>query len=221
MLFIISLRVILSVSANAIQKRLLLDGNRVTQTWILTYAFMLPISIIAALFNYSNGGLPFWRDILIGGFLDAIGNLAMVAALRGTDISIFGPLNAIRPIIALLSGWIFLAEAPTAAGLAGIAITIVGAFILFGGDSHSEKLPRRELLKLLILRAAGISLGAFGAVFLKRAALTTSAQMTVAAHDITTIPPKPIPKSYDQRFIELEARVQALEHPNSTPVITP
>jgi drug/metabolite transporter (DMT)-like permease len=181
MLLIISLRVLLSVSANAIQKRLLLDGNRVTQTWILTYAFMLPIAIVAALFNPTNATSPFWRDILIGGFLDAIGNLAMVAALRGTDISIFGPLNAIRPIIALLSGWIFLAEAPTAAGLAGIAITIVGALILFGGKSHTEKIPGRELLKLLLLRAAGISLGAFGAVFLKRAALTTSAPMTVAA----------------------------------------
>src|SRR6188768_1278150 len=99
MLPVILIRVVLSVSANAIQKRLLLDGNRVSQTWILTYALMLPLALVATAFNWTNPTLPFWRDILIGGFLDAIGNLAMVAALRGTDISIFGPLNAIRPII--------------------------------------------------------------------------------------------------------------------------
>jgi uncharacterized membrane protein len=180
MLFLISIRVILSVSANAIQKRLLLDGNRVTQTWILTYAFMLPIAVVATFIYPSSPTPAFWRDILIGGVLDAIGNLAMVAALRGTDLSIFGPLNAIRPILALFAGSIFLAEIPTTAGLVGILITIAGAFILFGGKTDSQKLPQRELLKLLLLRTAGISLGAIGAVFLKRAALTNTAAMTVA-----------------------------------------
>jgi drug/metabolite transporter (DMT)-like permease len=105
----------------------------------------------------------------------------MVAALRGTDLSIFGPLNAIRPVLALFGGWFFLSEEPTAAGIAGMAVTIAGAFILFGGDSQKQKIPQRELLKLLLLRSAGISLGTFGAVFLKRAALTTSAEATVAA----------------------------------------
>ena len=143
---------------------------------------MLPIACIGALAGTSGAPAPsFWRDVAIGGFLDAIGNLAMVAALRGTDLSIFGPLNSIRPILALFGGWYFLAEAPTAAGIAGIALTIAGAFILFGGDSSAPKVPRNELLKLLLLRTAGISLGAFGAVFLKRAALTTSAEATVAA----------------------------------------
>ena len=182
MLPVIVIRCVLSVGANAIQKRLLLDGNRVTQTWILTYAFMLPIALVAAIACTANApSHSFWRDIAIGGFLDAIGNLAMVAALRGTDISIFGPLNAIRPILALFGGWFFLNEEPTAAGVVGMVVTIGGAFILFGGDSQTQKLPQRELLKLLLLRSAGISLGAFGAVFLKRAALTTSAEATVAA----------------------------------------
>jgi hypothetical protein len=87
MLFIILLRVTLSVSANAIQKRLLLDGARVNQAWILTYALMLGPATIAAAIRSEGGGAAFWRDILIGGGLDAIGNLAMVAALRGTDLS--------------------------------------------------------------------------------------------------------------------------------------
>jgi drug/metabolite transporter (DMT)-like permease len=182
MLPVILIRCVLSVSANAIQKRLLLDGNRVTQTWILTYGFMLPIGCVAAVAcTASIPTFPFWRDVFIGGFLDAIGNLAMVAALRGTDLSIFGPLNAIRPVLALFGGWLFLSEAPTIAGVVGMTVTIAGAFILFGGDLEKQKIPQRELFKLLLLRSAGISLGAFGAVFLKRAAITTSAEATVAA----------------------------------------
>jgi hypothetical protein len=34
---------------------------------------------------------------------------------------------------------------------------------------------------------------------------------TVAAHDVTTLPPKPIQKTHDQRFAELEARITTLE----------
>jgi uncharacterized membrane protein len=181
MLPIILVRCVLSVAANAIQKRLILDGSRITQTWILTYSFMLPISIIAALIHSQPTTFPFWRDVLIGGVLDAIGNLAMVAALRGTDLSIFGPLNSIRPILALAFGSIFLAEVPTTAGLLGIVITIAGGFVLFGGKTESQKIPRREMIKLLVLRTAGISLGAIGAVFLKRAALTNTAAATVSA----------------------------------------
>ena len=182
MAFIILLRVVLSVSANAVQKRLLLNGAGVNQTWILTYALMLGPAILAASFRPAGGGTLFWRDILLGGGLDAIGNLAMVAALRGTDLSIFGPLNALRPILALAAGWIFLREAPTAPGLAGIGITFLGALILFGGQS-AEKTPDQlsHFWRMLFLRITGLSLGTIGAVFLKRAALQSSAEMTVAA----------------------------------------
>ena len=34
---------------------------------------------------------------------------------------------------------------------------------------------------------------------------------TIAAHDVTTLPPKPIPKTFDQRIAELEVRIIALE----------
>lgn len=182
MLFIILLRVILSVSASAIQKRLLLDGARVNQTWVLTYSLMLGPAAIATAFRPSELSTAFWRDILIGGGLDAIGNLAMVAALRGTDLSIFGPLNALRPIIALGAGWLFLRESPTSAGLAGIGLVFLGALVLFGGKRETaQPMSRRELWKMLALRTAGLSLGTIGAVFLKRAALVSSPEQTVAA----------------------------------------
>lgn len=179
---IILVRVILSVSANAVQKRLLLNGAGVSQTWILTYSLMLLPAGLAAALRPEVHSLTFWRDILLGGGLDAIGNLAMVAALRGTDISIFGPLNALRPILALLFGWIFLSEIPTRGGAIGIAVTFAGALTLFSGDRRgAANLNRTRLARMLTLRIAGLSLGTIGAVFLKRAALVSSAEVTVAA----------------------------------------
>lgn len=177
---IIFFRVVLSVSANAVQKRLLLDRAGVNQTWILTYLIILGPAMAAALLKSAPRNTSFWSDIVIGGALDAIGNLAMVAALRSTDISVFGPLNALRPILALLFGWLFLAESPTPVGLCGVAITVAGGVILFSGD---EKRPVNEasIWKAVFLRVLGLSLGVIGAVFLKRAAMVSSAETTVAA----------------------------------------
>ena len=182
MALIILLRVILSVSATAVQKRLLLDRAGVNQTWILTYAIMLLPAAALALPRLTSIPATFWRDILIGGGLDAIGNLAMVAALRGTDLSIFGPLNALRPILALLFGWLFLAENPTPVGMLGVAITVGGGVILFSGGAgeHPVK-PHASIWKPILLRTLGLSLGVIGAVFLKRAAMVSSAEVTVAA----------------------------------------
>lgn len=179
---IILLRVILSVSATAVQKRLLLDRAGVNHTWILTYSIMLLPATALALPRITSISSTFWRDILIGGGLDAIGNLAMVAALRGSDLSIFGPLNALRPILALLFGWLFLAENPTPIGMLGVAITVGGGVILFsGGAGKHPTHTRASIWKPLLLRTFGLSLGVIGAVFLKRAAMVSSAEVTVAA----------------------------------------
>jgi drug/metabolite transporter (DMT)-like permease len=179
--FIILVRVVLSVSASAVQKRLLLDRAGVNHTWILTYCLMLIPAVLLAIIRPAEIGREFWTNILIGGGLDAFGNLAMVAALRGTDLSIFGPLNALRPILALFFGWFFLSEAPTAIGLVGVVTTVLGGVVLFSGNDRSSIPSFRSMWKLLALRILGLSLGVAGAVFLKRAAMVSSAQNTVAA----------------------------------------
>lgn len=118
----------------------------------------------------------FWIDSMLGGVLDALGNLAMLAALRATDLSVFGPLNAIRPILALFFGWIFLNESPTGAGVLGILITAAGTIIVLKEDGAAAKKP----LKAIAWRLLGFALSTAASVFLKRASLTVSAEMTLA-----------------------------------------
>lgn len=174
-------RVVLSVSGNALQKRLLLDGLRVTPMWVATYGLMLAPGLVLAALQPAGISSAFWGNVLLGGLLDATGNLAMVAALRVTDLSIFGPLNAFRPILALLFGWLFLKETPTAGGALGVGITVAGMLILFGGTSRDgSKSGYGRAIRALAFRLSGIALSTIGAVFLKRAALAGSAELTLA-----------------------------------------
>src|SRR5690348_3359339 len=106
------------------------------------------------------------------------GNLAMVAALRSTDLSIFGPLNAFRPILALLFGWVFLGEKPTGIGAVGVVIIMSRTVLLF---SKNEAVRFGVRLRTFSLRLLGLSLSTIGAVFLKRAALEGCAELTLCA----------------------------------------
>lgn len=181
MAWLILLRVTLSVSASAVQKRLLLDRAGVYHTWILTYALMLVPAVLLATGGSGASNPLFWRDILIGGGLDAIGNLAMIAALRTTDLSVFGPLNALRPVLALLFGWLFLGESPPLLGVVGVGITVAGGIVLFSDGNAHGRVRFAELWRALALRVTGLSLGVVGAVFLKRAVVQSTPMVTVAA----------------------------------------
>jgi uncharacterized membrane protein len=180
MLWFIISRVLLSVSANAVQKRLLLAGIRITPMWFATYALMLLPALLLCATQSLSVPREFWLSAILAGLLDAAGNLAMVGALRSTDLSLFGPLNAFRPVIALAFGWLFLRETPSALGGVGVVVTVAGALILFGKPALGEAEARRTW-KVLALRLSGLSLSTLGAVFLKRAALVATAELTLGA----------------------------------------
>jgi drug/metabolite transporter (DMT)-like permease len=146
--------------------------------WTVTYALMLPLALIAAAVTWAPPPQSFWWDSLLGGVLDALGNLAMIAALRSADLSVFGPLNAIRPILALLFGWILLRETPNGAGAVGILITVVGACVVLK-DDQQKGAPRSGVWAVLGFRSLGFALSTAASVFLKRAATTVSAEMTL------------------------------------------
>ena len=159
------------MTANALQKQLVRDGVPVRRLWLATHAWMLLPALAIAAFQPFPVSIGFWRDAAIAGLLDALGNLAMVAALRSTDLSVFGPLNALRPLLALAFGWMFLGEHPTAIGLAGVGVTAGGAaWLLAGRDATAGKRDPGGLATLVGLRVVGLALSSVGAVFLKRAA---------------------------------------------------
>jgi drug/metabolite transporter (DMT)-like permease len=171
-------RVLFSATASALQKKLTLSGVETIRLWRVTYALMgVPAALALAVSWRGSVNAQFWQNAILAGLLDALGNLAMVAALRSSDLSIFGPLNGFRPVLALLFGWVFLGEQPTALGALGVGLTIIGVALLLRDEDGNPS--ARATWRILALRALGLSLSTFAAVFLKRATLAGSTGLTL------------------------------------------
>lgn len=169
-----------SVWASILQKRLLSAGTDTGRLWLVTYGYLvLPAALVLACFAAPTEP-EFWRNALLAAVFDVAGNLAMATALRVTDLSLFGPLNAFRPALAWLAGWIFLGEIPTPGGLAGVVVLMLGAFwLLTPSTSWPGVSLVRDRIQAAAWRLAGLGLSTIGAVFLKRATRSGSPELTL------------------------------------------
>ena len=61
--------------------------------------------------------------------------MLLVAALRRTDLSILGPINAYKAVVSLALGVVVLGEIPSAAGLAGVLLIVAGSAVVANGGS--------------------------------------------------------------------------------------
>ncbi|MBL9172982.1 MAG: EamA family transporter [Verrucomicrobiales bacterium] len=179
-LFCLAGRLLGSVTASVLQKRLLSVGMGTGRLWLVTYGCLLAPAVAILAASRGTAGPEFWTAALLAALLDVAGNVAMASALRDTDLSIFGPLNAFRPALAWIAGWWFLGEHPTATGIAGVIILTLGALWLLrpnpaaGGPDEGA-----GHLRAAAWRLAGLALSTAGAVFLKRATLAGSVETTL------------------------------------------
>ncbi|HOX29027.1 MAG TPA: EamA/RhaT family transporter, partial [bacterium] len=109
-----------------------------------------------------------------------LGMVFVMLAIGVTDLSIYGPLNAYKPAIALALGAVFLGEEPNAAGLAGVAVIVAGsAFLSYAPGNGETHLGRNLLSKGVWFRLLSILLFCIGVIFLKKAVLVSSAFVTL------------------------------------------
>jgi uncharacterized membrane protein len=114
----------------------------------------------------------FWRNMVPCAGLAVASNLLLVQALRLTDLSILGPLNAYKSVISLVLGIFLIGELPSATGLAGILLIVAGSLCIIDRQTNQ---PHRQALSTFLrdrgvqLRFAALVLSATEAVFLKRA----------------------------------------------------
>ena len=182
-------RAFLSASASTLQKRLTLDGLRGAEIWRITYAWMsLPALVALTLTMKEPVHAGFWRDAALAGLLDALGNLAMLAALASTDLSVFGPLNGFRPVLALAFGWAFLGERVSWHGGLGVGVTVLGAALLLT-NPRGGKTPRTAAAwKTVGLRALGLALSTLASVPFKRALLAGPSGATLGVWILCGLP---------------------------------
>jgi drug/metabolite transporter (DMT)-like permease len=182
-------RVSLSAFASALQKRLTLDGMSGARVWRVTYAWMsLPaaLALMMALRQPLHAG--FWRDAALAGVIDALGNLAMLAALSSTDLSVFGPLNGLRPVLAMAFGWAFLGERVSWNGGLGVGITVLGAALLLSPSRGGRRPWTEAAWRSGGWRLLGLALSTLASVFFKRALFSGSNGATLGVWILCGLP---------------------------------
>jgi drug/metabolite transporter (DMT)-like permease len=135
--------------------------------------FFVPIPVSA----------EFWTSISLCALLAVAANTLIVQALKLSDLSILGPINAWKPIVSLLPGMLLLHEFPGWLGLCGIFLIIAGSYLVL--DRPNGEPMRRFRMRFLTdkgiqCRFAALVLSGVEAVFLKKALLASSPAATFA-----------------------------------------
>jgi drug/metabolite transporter (DMT)-like permease len=177
------IRIVANPVSNVFQK--ILSQRGASPLFILFSVFAALSVLTAPLWIRGLWPLPweFWWAITLSAILAVSGNALLIGALRLSDLSILGPINALKPVVSLVPGMILLGERPSRMGLAGILVVVVGSLLLSGPDSRgtSGGLLRDRGVQL---RLAALALSALEAVFLKRAILAANVPATFGAWSV-------------------------------------
>lgn len=189
------LRVAANPAANVFQKQLAQRAAHPLFIIGITHALLtlatLPILAAGAGTRSLALAPAFWINISVCAVLAVAGNVLLVYALRSSDLSVLGPINAYRAVLSLALGVFLLGEVPTAFGLAGVLLIVAGSAVVVDrvpGQTHRTALGRLFLEPGVQLRLGAMLLSATEAVFLKRAILLSSPVITFLFWAILGLP---------------------------------
>jgi len=176
----IAVRIVANPLSNVFQK--LLASDRATPLFVigLTHGLLaIPCAGFCCLWP-----LPvepaFWLNMTVCAVLALAGNVCIVQALKTSDLSILGPVNAYKSIVSLVPGALLLHEIPGPMALAGIALIVTGSYLIVdrprGANRNAFVLFFSD--RGVQYRLAALVLSATEAVFLKRALLAGSPLVT-------------------------------------------
>lgn len=184
MVFIfVLLRIACNAWLNVLQKRAL---QHLSTSLLVAATFMLlAVLTLPFLYFYSFENLPaaFWVNMLLVVALDIPGNFFLVKSVGLADLSLIGPLNAYKPVVALLLGLVFLAEIPSLQGWIGVAIIMCGSLLLApkGESSCSTQTKAAGQRHGAWFRLLALLCTASASIFLKAAINASSAMHTFLA----------------------------------------
>lgn len=132
--YAVILRILSNPIANVIQKKLTSGfGSFYVNT--ITYAGLLFCSI--PFITHQELSYSVWVYGIIGGLLGALGNAFLIKSLSLGDLSVLGPINAYKAVIAMVLGMFILHEIPSVTGILATILIIIGSYFIF--DTVEEK----------------------------------------------------------------------------------
>ena len=87
--------------------------------------------------TFDRNGSAKWGWMLAACILEMPGNWLLLRSLQRTDLSIYGPLNCLKPVVSVLLAMIVLSEFPSLVGWVGMLIVLAGTFFLADSNWRS------------------------------------------------------------------------------------
>ena len=181
---VVIVRVLANPVSNVLQKILTRRGAGALFVILVTHLVLGVVCWPVVVAGVGHGvPVGFWRDMGVVAVLTVAGNALLVQAVRLTDLSVLGPVNAYKSIISLVPGMILLGEFPGVMGLAGMGLIVGGSYFIV--DKRVDRPGRNVFVRFFTERGvqyrfAAMALAATEAVFLKRALLASSPLLTFA-----------------------------------------
>lgn len=80
--------------------------------------------------KFSQVDSIFWQNVAIAAFIGIFLNIAYFNAIKKAPISLLAPMSAVTPLVATISGFLFLSEHTSSIKFFGILLIVVGAYLL-------------------------------------------------------------------------------------------
>lgn len=170
-MFWISLAVLLRITSNSLlnvgQKKLSLAYSPFFtnfNTYFILFLVCVPLFLLVYLKSFTFE-MFVWS--FVGGFFGALGNVFLISALRYGELSVLGPVNSYKPIVALMVGIFLIGEIPGLVSLFGMLVVIAGSYIVFDTvkEGFSPALLKRKDIQFRIF---ALVFSAIEAVFIKK-----------------------------------------------------
>ena len=175
--FFVVVRILANPISNVFQKQL--AERSASPIFIIGSVHACLALVCGPLWLFRATPVPYdvWLNMLAAATLAVSGNTLLVYALRSTDLSILGPVNAYKSVVGLILAIFLIGEYPSAAGMAGVLLIVAGSYVVV--DRQVDQ-PAHNAFVLFFrergvqLRFAALILAAAEAVFLKRAIVLSS-----------------------------------------------
>lgn len=174
---VVAVRIIANPFSNVFQKWLTGRGVSATGVVCATHGLLSLLCLPVLCFELPPLTSAFWGNMAIGAVLTVVGNVLIVQAVKMSDLSVLGPINAYKSVVSLVPGMLWLQEYPGPMGLAGIGLIIVGSYFVV--DRNVAEPERNAFVRFfrdrgIQYRFAALVLSAIEAVFFKRALLAST-----------------------------------------------
>jgi len=170
-MFVTSIAVLIRIFSNSLanvyQKQLAAQG---VNPFFINFVMYTGLTICCLPFVFGINWLEFswifWTSSILGGLFGALGNSYLVKALEKGELSVLGPINAYKSVVAMVAGIFLLGEIPSVTGIFAVTLIILGSYFVFDTqeEGFSFKLLKRADIRY---RIYALVFTAIEAVFIK------------------------------------------------------